>query len=170
MTDTMTFHKLIVLYMLSRVDFPLTRAQIGDFLTEREYTQFLALQQAIGELTEAGFVEVQPARNRTHLTITAEGRQTLGFFINQLNYSAREDVDQYLRDNIFKLRNEVSVWSDYTRNTSGEYEAHLVAKDRGSTLVDLTLCVPLEETASSICENWQLKNQEIYQYLVSELF
>ena len=26
MTDTMTFHKLIVLYMLSRVDFPLTRA------------------------------------------------------------------------------------------------------------------------------------------------
>ena len=35
MTDTMTFHKLIVLYMLSRVDFPLTRNQIGDFLTER---------------------------------------------------------------------------------------------------------------------------------------
>ena len=47
MTDTMTFHKLIVLYMLSRVDFPLTRNQIGDFLTEREYTQYLALQQAI---------------------------------------------------------------------------------------------------------------------------
>ena len=79
MTDTMTFHKLIVLYMLSRVDFPLTRNQIGDFLTEREYTQYLALQQAIGELLDAGFVAAESARNRTHLTITPEGRQTLSF-------------------------------------------------------------------------------------------
>ena len=170
MTDTMTFHKLIVLYMLSRVDFPLTRNQIGDFLTEREYTQYLALQQAIGELLDAGFVAAESARNRTHLTITPEGRQTLSFFGNQLHYSVREDVDKYLRENNFRLRNEVSVWSDYTKTASGEYSAHLVAKDRGNTLIDLTLCVPLEETASSICENWQSKNQEIYQYLVSQLF
>ena len=157
MTDTMTFHKLIVLYMLSRVDFPLTRNQIGDFLTEREYTQYLALQQAIGELLDAGFVAAESARTRTHLTITPEGRQTLSFFGN-------------LRENHFRLRNEVSVWSDYTKTASGEYSAHLVAKDRGNTLIDLTLCVPLEETASSICENWQSKNQEIYQYLISALF
>lgn len=156
--------------MLSRVDFPLTKSQIGDFLTEREYTQFLALQQAIGELTEAGFIQTRPARNRTHLTITPEGRETLNFFMNQLHHSVREDVDRYLRENNFKLRNEVSVWSDYTRISSGEYAAHLVASDRGNTLMDLTLCVPLEETASSICENWQSKNQEIYQYLISQLF
>ena len=49
-------------------------------------------------------------------------------------------------------------------------EAHLVAKDRGINLVDITLSVPVEETAAAICDNWQKKNQEIYKYLITELF
>ena len=66
--------------------------------------------------------------------------------------------------------NEVSVLGDYYKSTSGEYEAHLVAKDRGINLVDITLSVPVEETAAAICDNWQKKNQEIYKYLITELF
>ena len=54
--------------------------------------------------------------------------------------------------------------------STGEYEAHLIAKDKGIRLVDITLSVPMEETAISICDKWQEKNQEIYQYLVSQLF
>lgn len=46
---------------------------------------------------------------------------------------------------------------DYYKSTSGEYEAHLVAKDRGINLVDITLSVPVEETAAAICDNWQKK-------------
>ena len=37
--DLLTLYKLIVLYMLSCVDFPLTKAQIGDFILEKEYTE-----------------------------------------------------------------------------------------------------------------------------------
>ena len=42
--DPLTLYKLIVLYMLDRVTFPLTKAQVGDFILEREYTTFLTLQ------------------------------------------------------------------------------------------------------------------------------
>ena len=48
--DPLTLYKLIVLYMLDRVTFPLTKAQVGDFILEREYTNFLTLQQEIAEL------------------------------------------------------------------------------------------------------------------------
>ena len=70
MHDPLTLYKLIVLYMLTRVDFPLTKAQVGDFILGKEYTNFLTLQQAIGELIDAGLVTAQSIRNRTHLTIT----------------------------------------------------------------------------------------------------
>ncbi len=60
--------------------------------------------------------------------------------------------------------------SDYYKSTSGEFEAHLVAKEKGVNLIDITISVPSEETASSICDNWQKKNQEIYQYLIGQLF
>ena len=170
MSDPLTLYKLIILYMLNRVDFPLTKAQIGDFILEREYTNFLTLQQAIGELIDAGFVTAKSIRNRTHLILTEDGKQTLSFFGNQISDSIKKDIDEYFRNHELEMRNEVSILADYYKSTSGEYEAHLIAKDKGINLIDLTMSVPLEETAISICDNWQKKNEEIYQYLIEQLF
>ena len=36
--DTMTLYKLMILYFLDQVDYPLTNAQISGFLLEQEYT------------------------------------------------------------------------------------------------------------------------------------
>lgn len=156
--------------MLNRVTFPLTTAQISDFILEKEYTNFLTLQQVISELTDTGMVSSQTVRNRTHLAITEEGKETLSFFENRISDAIKEDINAYFKENEFTLRNEVSILGDYYKSTSGEYEAHLVAKERGINLVDITLSVPAEDVAASICDNWQKKNQEIYEYLVRELF
>ena len=129
--DPLTLYKLIVLYMLNKVSFSLTTAQISDFILDKE---------------------------------------TLNFFSNRISDPIKADINSYLKEHEFSLRNEVSVQGDYYKSTSGDFEAHLVAKDRGSNLVDITLSVPLEEMAASICDNWQKKNQEIYKYLVDELF
>lgn len=168
--ETFTLYKLIVLYMLSRVTFPMTNAQVSDFILEKDYTDFLTLQQVINELIDAGLITSETIRNRTHLAITEEGRETLRFFQNRINAGIKQDINTYFRENEYALRNEVSVLGDYYKSASGEYEAHLVAKDRGIRLVDITISVPDEATASSICDNWQKKNQAIYQHLIQELF
>jgi len=170
MSEPLTLYKLIVLYMLSRVDFPLTKAQIGDFILEREYTNFLNLQQAIGELIDANLITAQSIRNRTHLLLTKDGRQTLTYFGNQISSSIKDEIDEYFKTNEITLRNEVSVLADYYKSTSGEYDAHLVVKEKGVNLIDITISVPGEETAAAICDNWQKKNQDIYQYIVGQLF
>ena len=168
--DPLTLYKLIVLYMLNRVTFPMTTAQVSDFVLEREYTNFLTLQQVINELTDAGLISSETIRNRTHLSITDEGQNTLNFFQNRIGEAIKQEINTFFRENEFSLRNEVSVLGDYYKSTSGEFEAHLVAKDKGISLVDITLSVPAEEMAAAICDNWQKKNQEIYKYLVEQLF
>ena len=168
--DPLTLYKLIVLYMLNRVTFPMTTAQVSDFVLEKEYTNFLTLQQVINELTDAHLISSETIRNRTHLSITEEGRETLNFFQNRISDVIKKEINSYFRENEYSLRNEVSVLGDYYKSTSGEYEAHLVAKDRGIKIVDITLSVPDENTAASICDNWQKKNQAMYQHLVSQLF
>lgn len=170
MQDLITLYKLIILYMLNRVSFPLTTAQVSDFILENDYTNFLTLQQVINELTDAEMIAARTVHNRTHLAITEEGQETLRFFENRINEDIKNEINSYFRENEFSLRNEVSVLADYYKSTSGEYEAHLVAKDRGIKLIDITLSVPMEELAVSICDNWQKKNQEIYKYLVQQLF
>lgn len=168
--DSLTLYKLIVLYMLDKVSFPMTNAQISDFILEKEYTNFLTLQRVISELTEADMISAQTIRNRTHLAITSEGKETLHFFENRIGDPIKKDIAEYFQEKEFDLRNEISVLADYYKATSGDYEARLVAKDRGVSLVDLTLSVPTKEMAESICDNWQRKNQEIYQYLTKSLF
>ncbi len=168
--DPLTLYKLIVLYMLNRVNFPMTTAQVSDFILGKDYTNFLTLQQVINELNEAGLISSETIRNRTHLSLTDEGRETLQYFENRISDTIKQEINTYFSENEYSLRNEVSVLGDYYKSTSGEYEAHLVAKDRGIVLVDITLSVPTEETAAAICDNWQKKNQSIYQLLIRELF
>lgn len=168
--DPLTLYKLIVLYMLNKVSFPLTKAQIGDFVLEKEYTNFLTLQQAISELIDADMVMAKSIRNRTHLEITPDGRQTLDFFGNRISSQIREEIDTYFKENSFRLKNEVSVMSNYYKSTNGEYEAELIIREKEVNLIDLKLSVPTEAMASSICEKWEDKSQSIYKFVVDKLF
>lgn len=168
--DPLTLYKLIVLYMLNRVTFPMTKSQISEFILEKEYTNFLTLQQVINELIDAHLVDAQSIRNRTHLVITSEGEETLGYFENRISPAIKEDINIFFREKEYTMRNEVSILADYYKSTSGEYEAHLVAKDKGISLVEIKLSVPTEDTAAAICDNWQTKNQEVYQKLIEQLF
>lgn len=59
MAEPLTLYKLIILYMLKKVDFPLTNAQISEFVLDQEYTTYFTLQQAISELVEAGLIRME---------------------------------------------------------------------------------------------------------------
>lgn len=168
--DPLTLYKLIVLYMLDRVTFSMTAAQVSDFILERDYTNFLTLQQVFSDLTDAKLITSKTVRNRTHLSITPEGRETLIYFKGHISPAIRQEINAYFKEKEYALRNEVSVQGNYYKSTSGEFEAHLVAKDRKTNLVEITLSVPTEKIAASICDNWQKKNEEIYQHLIAELF
>lgn len=168
--EPLTLYKLIILYMLDRVNFPLTSAQVGNFILEKEYTNFLTLQQAISELTDAALISTQTIGNRTHLIITSEGLNTLSFFENRISDTIKREINSFFKENEMELRNEVSILADYYKSTTGEYDAHLIAKEKNIKLVDITLSVPTEESAAVICDNWQRKNQEIYQFLIEQLF
>ena len=58
MAQPLTLYKLIVLYMLDRVDFPLSTSQISEFVLDKGYTTYFKLQQALSELMDAGLKTV----------------------------------------------------------------------------------------------------------------
>ena len=50
MAESFKLYKLIVLYMLDKVDFPLTNSQVSEFILDEGYTTYFKLQQSISEL------------------------------------------------------------------------------------------------------------------------
>ena len=165
----LTLYKMILLYMLNRSDVTLSKSQIYDFILENEYTTFLTLQEVFGEMRDQKLVVEKTSRNRTYLELTDEGREALRFFITEINPAIIQQVDDFLKKNRIRLRNESSILADYLKRTSGEYEAHLMAKENGEAIIDLKLAVPTEEMAAFVCDRWQKESQTIYQYLVDRL-
>lgn len=168
--ESLTIYKLIVLYILNRVSFPLTKSQVSDLVLEKEYTTYLTLQQVFNELTQTGLVDAKKLVNRTHLQITQEGRNTLSYFQNQVSDVIKEEINEYLKLHELEMRSESSIRSNYYKAVNGEFETELTAMDKEVNLVTVRLTVPTEELAISICENWQKRNREIYQYLTTALF
>ena len=169
MSETQTLYKLIILYMLNRVTFPLSNAQLSEFILEKEYTDYFTLHQAIFELDESGLIRLETSRNATLCHITEEGRTTLIYFEKKISSAIREDIDTFLSEHKYKLRNEHSTPADYYRTPAGEFAAHCRVLERDSTLIDLTLTVPVEAQAKAICSHWRDKSQEIYATLIQKL-
>ncbi len=168
-SDTFMLYKLMILYILSRVNFPLTNAQLTAFILEKEYTNYFNIQRALSELIDDAFISTKTIRNSTLYRITDTGTETLLFFDNMISSGIKEDIDAYLLQNKYELQEEVSTPADFYQVKKGEFAAHLSVIERDTPIIELTLIVPTEEEASRLCNNWKEKSSDVYSYLMSSL-
>ncbi len=168
-SDTFMLYKLMILYILSRVNFPLTNAQLTTFILEKEYTNYFNLQRAISELIDDAYITTKIIRNSTLYRITDSGNETLLLFDNMISTGIKEDIEAYLLENKYELQAEVSTQAEYYQVKKGEFAAHLSVIERDSPIIDLTLLVTTQEEAKSLCNNWREKSSDVYAHLMSML-
>ena len=152
LSEPMTLYKLMNLYMLKKVNFPLTNAQLTDFFLQHEYASYFTLQQALGELKDSGLIRAESTHSTTRYEITKEGEETLNFLENRL-----------------RLRNEVSLVSDYYKSTSQDYIVHCEVREGRSPLIELNLSVPDRDQAAAMSARWEQKSKEIYSFIMKSL-
>src|SRR5574344_947686 len=167
--ESSTLYKLIILYMLNKVNFPLTNSQLSEFFLDKNYTSYFTLQQVITELIDSHLISIESVRNSSYYHITAEGSETLGFFVNKIPGAIVDDMDIYLMENKYELRNEVGTIADYYKSTNQDYIVHCQVKEGEGTLIELNLSVPTKEEASSMCHQWTDASQEIYAFVMKSL-
>ena len=169
LAEPMTLYKLMNLYMLHQVNFPLTNAQLSNFFLDREYTTYFPLQQALNELLDAGLVKKETMRNSSRYEITKEGEETLEFFGKNISPAIVSDMDEYLKQNRFRMRNEVGLISDFYKSTNQDYIVHCEVREGKAVLVNLDISVPDKEQAEIMCNHWKDRSQEIYAYVMKSL-
>lgn len=169
MSEPLTLYKLIILYMLEKVDFPLTNAQISGFVLDKGYTTYFHLQQAISELIDSELIESKTIRNSSYFEITAQGKQTLSYFEDQISDGIKSDISAFFKENIIQMREELSAIADYYKSEIEGYHVRCRLKKNDFSVVDLTIAVPTEEAAVAVCMNWKEKSQDIYENLIEFL-
>jgi len=162
-------YKLMVLYMLDQVSFPLTNTQLSNFFLDKEYTTYFTLQRVINDLGDSGFVRSRQMSNTTHYYITDDGRETLRFFNTEMSPAVIQDMDEYLQQNKFRMRSEDSITADYYKPEGSDYRVSCRIHEGQDDILTLELAVPDEKTAETMVGNWKSRAQNVYQSLMTTL-
>ncbi len=169
MSEAFTLYKLIILYMLEKVDFPLTNGQISEFILDKEYTSYFTLQQAISEMVESGFIREESTHNRTMYHLTEEGANTIQYFKSNISSTIRKEIDTFISEKAYELKNEVAVKADFYPNNANEYSVRCQIFEGSAALIDLTISVPTKDEAETVANNWNRRHQEIYAQIMANL-
>lgn len=166
--DVSTLYKLIVLYMLDNLDFPLTNSQISEFILDKGYTDYFTLQQTFYDLEASELIHPENIRNSTRYMITETGRETISMFESKLPEGIKEDITRFFEEKKYQLRKEIDITADYYP-VGKEYMVKCMVKEKKYTLLELKMNVVSKEQAIYICDHWQQKSEEVYNYLIKSL-
>lgn len=167
--EPLTLYKLMTLYMLNKVNFPLTDAQISDFFLNKEYTTYFSFRQVISELIETNLINCETVRNASYYKISDDGIETIELFTSKIPVAIIDDMDIFILENKYELRNEVGTLCDYYKSTNQDYVVNCQIKEGPNTLIDINISVPSEDVAETMCNNWKGASQELYGTIMKTL-
>ena len=104
-----------------------------------------------------------------HGRLAAGMKETLEFFGKNISPAIVSDMDEYLKQNRFRMRNEVGLISDFYKSTNQDYIVHCEVREGKAVLVNLDISVPDKEQAEIMCNHWKDRSQEIYAYVMKSL-
>ena len=169
MAQPLTLYKLIVLYMLDKATFPLSNSQISEFILDREYTSYFHLQQALSELVDAKLAKIEVVRNTSYYHLTPEGEATLGYFSEEISTAIQAEILEFLTEKGCEIQKKTLTTADYYKVSSHEYAVRCQVMEKNSTRMELTISVPSQEAAETICNNWEHRCEDIYSYIMETL-
>ena len=167
--ESLTLYKLMIIYMLDNLDFPLTNSQLSEFFVNEGYTDYFHLQQAINELIESEFIRGEVIRNTTSYHQTESGKEVLEMFDTKIPDAIKDDILAYFAENKYQLRRESEITADYYPLNRGEYMVTAQIKERGNILMELNINVVSKEQAVAICDSWTRKSDSVYSKVMEML-
>jgi predicted transcriptional regulator len=167
--ETLLRNKLILMYILDRVNFPIDNAQLSKYLLLQPNTNPIDIQENINELLDDGYIRADRSNTGYTYKITDTGRETISLFQSSFPVTLRDDLDLYLDQNNYSLREENSYITEYYENKNDEYIVHLGVIERTTTLIELTFVTHGKDQAENICRRWKEKSSDIYKYVIQTL-
>lgn len=165
----LSVNKLIILFMIEKIDMPMSNTQISEFVLNNSYTNYFSLQQYLSELVETELLNTEIIDHNTRYSLTPNGKKTLEYFENRIPDSTKEEILNYLKENRLDLKNEFEITAEYIPEKNGEYMVHCIAKEKKDILIEFKINVVSKEHALKICNNWKNNTHTIYSNFLSNL-
>jgi ABC-type long-subunit fatty acid transport system fused permease/ATPase subunit len=163
-------NKLILLYLIDKMDLPLSRSQITDFVREGEYMDYYTLQQTLADMVEGNYLDKAQDNNNTRYSITDEGITTLEYFESHIPVGIRAKINKYVKAHFDSVKRDYEVTSNYFVNSeTGEFIVKCGVYEDKCALMEISVSVVSREQAKLIQANWKAHVSDLYMSILTEL-
>jgi DNA-binding PadR family transcriptional regulator len=162
--------KLLLLYLIDKMDIPLSNGQISQFALEEDYMDYFVLQQNLTEMTDSGFLDKFQDNNTTRYTILDKGIETLEYFEKRIPLEIRGKINKYVIDNRKTIKKDYEITSNYFYDhTNNEFIVKCGVYEDETMLMELNISVVSKEQAKTICANWKENVKTLYADILAAL-
>ncbi|MBK5252393.1 MAG: DUF4364 family protein [Peptostreptococcaceae bacterium] len=162
-------NKLVLLHLFMKMDYPLTNAEITDFVVSLDLMDYFTLQQYLVELADGGMLEYSKSESDFIYLITTKGIESLDYFKNRLPDGLilliNEGVSNYRKQHAMRTR----VGCSHSKLSDSEYVVDLSIMENELTLINLKLSVVSNKQAKEICERWKNTSSDVYGTIIKML-
>ena len=168
-----TIQKLKLLFILEKMEIPLTENNIIDLCTSsNDWFTYLDLKEAMYQLLDVKFIcENKIENEETRYSITFDGRNCLSHFYFRIPKDTREKITAYAQENRMNFKRSQEYVSEYSKNPDGTYSVTLKIKEPilTSTLLQIKLKAPNRASAVEATKRWTDKAPAIYENIYDNL-
>ncbi len=162
-------NKLMILYILNKMDMPITKVQLSNIVLENNLLNYFTLQQCFNELEETELIKKVDSNKKEMYINTDSGNKTLEIFTDRIPTGTKNIISKYIDQNRDNLKKEAQIVADYVRQSESEYIVNLKVLENDIVLIDLKLNVVSSKQAKFICEKWNNSSEKIYKQIMDTL-
>lgn len=159
-------NKLLLLYILRKIDSPITNSYLTQIVLENNLINYFSLQQYLSELIESGFVNSIKENSRHTLKLSQRGKDALELFINRIPDKKINVVNEYLDKNIPKAEKEIEAVSEYIKCPNNKFLSILKLINKDEVLFELHLPSDNSVRAQEICGRWKKDSEKLYKNII----
>lgn len=169
--DKNQINKLIIIYILDKMDIPLQENIITDMVTTNNWMNYLDCKESLHELVLNNMlINMSPKGSVAKYTITSDCREGFTYFYTNIPVTLREEISAHIKANRIKYRKSQDYVSDYFKNADGTYTVVLRIENGPTNLMELKINVQKRAKAKWIFENWADKAPIIYEHILENLY
>lgn len=166
-------NKLILLFIIDKMEIPLTENSLIDIATSRnDWLNYMDYKDVLHQLLEIRFIyKTVDDSSESRYNITYEGRECISHFYTRIPSSLREEITEFAKNNRMHFKRAQEYTSDYFKNSDGSYTCVLRIREPldPQNLFEIKIKTSTRDSAIKIVKKWKDEAANIYENLTETL-
>ena len=166
-------NKLIILFVLDKVEMPLTENSIIEICAvKNNWINYMDCLDLLYQLSESKLIyKTQCKEGEMRYTLTFEGRDCLSYFYERIPNSLRDEITDYVKTNRLNIKISQEYYANYTDSDDGAYLVTMRIYESLITtqLFEIKVKAPTRQSAEECSKKWRQQAPNIYEFVFDNL-